>query len=398
MVPTLSADQARALFLQGQGLLDDPTRRATPKAVERLVAKLGFVQVDSISRVERAHHLTLGARLDGYRPALLDRLAFEKRALFEHWTHDAALIPTALFPYWRPRFAGFAERAPHMRWFRSRLGANPERTIARVHRRIAREGPLRARDFERGADRPATGWWDWTPEKMALEYLWRTGRLAIAGRESFHKVYDLIERVLPAAHAAPEPSAEEHVEWACRSALERLGAATSIELAAFWAAIPSARAAAWCRDAVSAGRLVPVSLASCKGEKPRAGFALPDWEQRLRRAPAVPDRTRLLSPFDPVVRDRKRVERLFGFDYRFEAFVPAAKRRYGYYVMPILEADRFVGRLDPRHDRERGALVVEKLFWEPGVRPTRARLRALELALEGLAARIGAREVELRVP
>lgn len=397
MVPIVSAAQARTLLLEAQGLLDDPTRRATPRAVERLIAKLGFVQVDSISRVERAHHLTLGARLDGYRPALLDRLAFEKRALFEHWTHDAALIPTALYPYWRSRFASFAERAPRKGWFQARLGADPERTIARVHRRITREGPLRARDFERGADRPATGWWDWTPEKMALEYLWRTGRVAIAGRDGFHKVYDLIERVLPHAHAAPEPSPEAHVEWACLSALERLGTATSTELAAFWAAVPVARAAAWCREAVSAGRLVPVSLASRNGERPRAGFALPDWERRASRAPPVPDRTRLLSPFDPVMRDRKRVERLFGFDYRFEAYVPAAKRRYGYYVLPILERDRFVGRLDPRHDRERGALVVEKLFWEPGVRPTRARRRALELGLEGLARRIGAREVELQV-
>src|SRR4029453_17733953 len=119
MLPTVSAAQARTLFLEAQGLLDDPTRRATPKTLERLVQKLGFVQVDSISRVERAHHLTLGARLDGYRPALLDRLTFEKRALFEHWTHDAALIPTALYPYWRPRFAGFAARAPSKRWFRA---------------------------------------------------------------------------------------------------------------------------------------------------------------------------------------------------------------------------------------------------------------------------------------
>jgi uncharacterized protein YcaQ len=322
MAPKLSAAQARALFLDAQGLLEDPARRATPRRW-RLVAKLGFVQVDSISRVERAHHLTLGARLDGYRPALLDRLAFEKRALFEHWTHDAALIPIALFPHWKPRFAHFAERAPRTRWYRARLGDDPARTIARVHRRISREGPLRARDFERGADRPATGWWDWTPEKMALEFLWRTGRLAIAGRESFHKVYDLIERVLPEAHAAPEPSPEAQVEWACRSALERLGVATTAELAAFWAAISPAQASAWCRRAVSEGRAVAVSLAGADGSKPREAFAIPDWEQRLRRAPAAPERTRLLSPFDPLLRDRKRLGRLFAFDYRFEAFVPA---------------------------------------------------------------------------
>ena len=395
MDPQITAAQARTLLLDAQGLLEDPARRATLKTVERLVKKLGFVQVDSISRVERAHHLTLGARLDGYRPALLDRLAFEKRALFEHWTHDAALIPIALFPHWKPRFPVFAERAQRMRWYRERMGDDPARTIARVHRRISREGPLRARDFERGAERPAKGWWDWTPEKMALEFLWRTGRLAIAGRESFHKVYDLTERVLPGAHAEPAPSAEAHVEWACRSALERLGVATPSELAAFWAAIPVARASAWCREAVSAGRAVNVSVYGSNGAVPRGAFALPDWEERLRRAKPTPERTRLLSPFDPLLRDRKRLERLFGFDYRFEAFVPAAKRRYGYYVLPILERERFVGRLDPRHDRERSVLVVEKLHWEPGVRPTRARLRALDDALAGLASRIGASSVEL---
>ncbi len=394
--PQLTSAQARTLFLDAQGLLDDPARPATSRALERLVAKLGFVQIDSISRVERAHHLTLGARLDAYRPEMLDRLTFEKRALFEHWTHDASLIPIALFPHWKPRFTHYAERARRSRWYVARLGADATRTIERVHRRVAREGPLRARDFERGPARPATGWWDWTPEKTALEFLWWCGRLAIADRENFHKVYDLTERVLPEAQRAPEPSHAVHVEWACRSALERLGAATPAEIAAFWAAIPIARVAVWCRESALAGRIVPVSIESVDGAKPRAAFALPDWERRLRRAPTVPERIRLLSPFDPVLRDRKRVSRLFGFDYRFEAFVPATKRRHGYYVLPILEGERLIGRLDPRHDRERGVLVIEKLYWEPDVRATRARRRALDDALAELATRIGARDVELR--
>jgi uncharacterized protein YcaQ len=390
VTPTLPAAQARRLFLDAQGLCDDPARPASARAVERLVGKLGFVQVDSIVRVERAHHLTLGARLDGYRPALLDRLAFEKRVLFEHWTHDASLIPTALYAHWKPRFARFEQRARRMRWFKARLGARPERTIARVRERIAREGALYARDFERGEQQPATGWWDWTPEKTALEYLWRTGRLAIAGRDGFHKRYDLVERVLPEAHALPEPDPRAHVEWACASALERLGVATPTELAWYWAAVSSAQAAAWCRAAVSAGRVVAVSVAGIDGARPWSAFAPADFAQRLRRAAEPPERTRLLAPFDPVVRDRKRLLRLFGFDYRFEAFVPAAKRRYGYYVLPILEGERFVGRLDARTDRERGELVVEKLFWEPALRVTRARRRGLDLALENLARRVGA--------
>jgi uncharacterized protein YcaQ len=390
----VTAATARVLLLQAQGLLDDPARRASEASVAKLIERLGFVQVDSIHRIERAHHLILGARLDGYRPALLERLAFVKRAVFEHWTHDAAYIPVSLFPYWKLRFERREKQMRGRRWFKTRLGADPDATIARVLRRIQREGALRARDFERGAERPATGWWDWTPEKTALEFLWQTGRLAIAGRERFDKVYDLVERVLPDAHALSAPSHTEHVDWACGSALERLGAATSGELASFWGAVSSSEAAAWCRQAVSQHRAVSVTLGAANGAKPRPGFALPDWKARAKGAPAPRPELRLLAPFDPVLRDRRRLERLFAFDYRFEAFTPAAKRRYGYYVLPILERDRFVGRLDPRHDRARAALVVDGVWWEPGVRPTRARKRALERALEKLATRIGATSVE----
>jgi hypothetical protein len=395
-MPLVSAADARKVFLHAQGLCDDPARRASTASVVKIVERLGFVQLDSIQRIERAHHLILGARLDGYRPVFLERLAFEKRALFEHWTHDAAYIPVALFPHWKHRFERRARKMRSRPWFKTRLGADPDATIARVQARIEREGALRARDFERAPERRSTGWWDWTPEKTALEYLWHTGRLAIAGRDGFDKIYDLVERVLPEVHAAPASAPDEHVDWACSSALERLGAATPSEIGWFWGAVTPGEAAAWCREAVSRHRAVSVQLGATNGGKPRPGIALPDWEIRARRAPAPPDDLRLLAPFDPVLRDRERLTRLFAFDYRFEAFTPALKRRYGYYVLPILERDRFVGRLDPRHDRERGALVVDGVWWEPKVRATAARRRALTRALEKLAARIGASSVEIR--
>src|SRR5262245_792974 len=394
MEPIVEPADARALFLEAQGLLDDPARRATAATVKKLIDRLGYVQLDSIQRIERAHHLILGARLDGYRPALLDRLAFTERKLFEHRTHDASYIPVSLFPYWKPRFPRHGERLRKMRWFSHRLGGDPDKTIAAVRRRLEREGPLRARDFARG--RPAEGWWDWSPEKTALEFLWWTGVVATSSRDGFDKVYDLIERVLPDAHAAPAPDYAAMVEWACSSALERLGAATTAELAEFWRAVPIRDAAAWCHRAVSEGRALRVRLGAADGGKPRPGVALPDWQRRARRAPEPPAELRLLAPFDPVVRDRKRLARLFAFDYRFEAFTPAAKRRFGYYVMPILEGDRFVGRFDPRRDAARKALVVDAVWWEPGVRPTRARRRAFETALGKLAARIGVQSVELR--
>jgi uncharacterized protein YcaQ len=390
----ISAAEARALLLRG-ARLTDARKRATSASVTRLVQKLGFVQLDSIQRVERAHHLILGARLTGYRPELLDRAAFRERALFEHWTHDASLVPIEHLPHWKHRFAKAEARARASQWFNGRLGDDPDRTIASVRDRIEREGPLMAKDFAREAPRKSAGWWDWSPEKAALELLWRMGVLAVAERVEFHKVYDLMERVHPEAIAAAAPEHAEHVDWAMTTALERLGAATPAELAAFWNAISIADGAAWARAAIADGRAKPVTIESEDGSAPRQGVALADHRRRLSRVAPPPDELRLLAPFDPLIRDRKRLLRLFGFDYRFEAFTPAEARVHGYYVMPLLERDRLVGRLDPRHDRDRAALVVEGLWWEPGVKPTRARLRALDVALEELAERIGATSIEM---
>jgi uncharacterized protein YcaQ len=393
--PEASAAEARLLLLDGQGLLEDPARRAGPRAVQNIVEQLGFVQVDSIQKVERAHHLILGSRLDGYRAAHLDDVAFRKRQLFEHWTHDASLIPIAMFPHWRHRFVRTEQRLRKSRWFTHRLGAEPEKTIAHVLDRIAKEGPLLTSAFERSVDKPATGWWDWTPEKAALEYLWHTGRLAIHGRDRFQKIYNLIEHTFPELHAAPVPSDVEHLEWACTSALSRLGFATSGEIGAYWAAIKPPEAAAWCRDAVAQGKIEVVTVTGNDG-KVRKAFALPSWRKQVRRLSASDSRIRILAPFDPIVRDRKRAERLFGFDFRFEAFVPAPKRKYGYYVCPLLEGDRFVGRIELRFDRERSILDVEGLWWERGIKPNAERRRKLNDALHVLAVQIGAEKVSFR--
>ena len=193
------------------------------------------------------------------------------------------------------------------------------------------------RDFEdtRGEEADRT-WWGWKPEKAALEYLWRTGEAAVAGRVNFHKIYDLAERVLPEAHAAPRPGEDEHLDWACGTALDRLGVATAEEVASFWRAVPLDRARAWCARAAAAGEIEAVRVEVVDGSS-RNAYAVPDWESRAAALPPAPSRIRLLSPFDPILRDRRRTLRLFGFDYRLEAFVPAPKRQYVYYVLPILE-------------------------------------------------------------
>ena len=405
-IETVSAAAARTLLLAAQGLLDDPRRKADAAAVQDLIERLGFVQMDSINVVERAHHLTLASRLDGYRPPLFARLLERQRSLFEQWTHDASAIPTRWFEHWHPRFRRYAERIPAHPWWRARLGPEPDRVIAHVLDRVTREGPLLSRDFEDESRPPlprvgeervvqSTAWWGWHPQKAALEHLWRTGRLAVAGRVNFHKIYDLAERVLPEAAARPQPDAAEHHAWACSTALDRLGVATAGEIAAFWDSLDPAEAAAWAQEAAERGEIVPVEVAAVDGSRPRRAWAVPDWRERLDRAPAPPPRVRLLSPFDPILRDRRRCLRLFGFDYRFEAFVPADKRLFGYYVLPILEGDRLIGRLDPKLDRATGTLEVRKLWWEPKVKTGTGRRAALEAALGRLGKAIGAERFTL---
>lgn len=386
--PLISVADARRLLLSAQGLFADPKRRASRALLLSRIAQLGFVQVDSINVVARAHDLTLWSRLHDYRPSLLTALLEKDRHLFEHWTHDASIIPTEFYAHWKPRFRRDRDRIQASSWWRSLLGGQALEVATRVKQRIEREGPLSSADFEH--DRPRQGFWDWKPEKAALEYLWRTGELAVARRVNFQKFYDLTERIFPDAHAQPEPEDDVHVEWICASAAERLVLFTTRELAAFWNAVGLPAAQAFCTRAARQGRIVPVEIELAQGGPPQEAWALSDFAERLAALSDPPSQVRLLCPFDPVLRDRARCLRRFGFDYRFEAFTPPAKRRYGYYVLPILEGDSLIGRLDPKLHRDGGHLEVRALYFEPGVRKTRAKLRAVRDAVEKLAAFLGA--------
>lgn len=385
----IGPEAARRVLLAAQGLSKPPARRSGPASLAALVHRLGFVQVDSINVVERAHHLIIHTRLDAHRPANLARLLERDPVLFEHWTHDASVIPLEFHPHWRPRFRRYAERLDRRDWWRERLGGDdPREILDRVLERVRTDGPLRGRDLEEERASDGGGpWWNWHPGKAALEHHWRTGRLAIARREGFEKVYDLVERVHPQTIDDAEPDHDAHLEWACRSALDRLGVATASEVAAFWASISVADARRWCDAAVQSGELEPIVLDDLDGRR-RRGYAT-EASRRLERIAPWNDECRILCPFDPVIRDRHRLARRFDFEYRFEAFTPAAKRRYGYYTMPILHGDRFTGRIDPKFDRDAGELRVRGPWWEPG-HGGRADRRRLDRALDRLVGWLGA--------
>lgn len=383
-VPTptpLSNQQARRVFLYLHGLASAPQKKLTTADVLALIEHIGFVQVDSINTVERAHHMIVFARNQMYRQEQLAHLLEHERSLFENWTHDASIIPSRFYRYWQPRFAREKERLRLVWQQRRRQGF--EAQLEQVLEHIQAQGPVMARDLGTEQKKQAQGWWDWHPSKTALEYLWRSGDLAIMRRQGFQKVYDLAERVIPQVHRDGTVSREEEIDWACQSALQRLGFATPRDLAGFWQAISAAEAQAWCKRHLGSA-VCEVMVENANGAPPRRMFARADLMTLVQDVPPPPRRLRFLSPFDPLIRDRLRTHRLFNFDYRIEVFVPAPQRRYGYYVFPILEGDRLIGRMDMKHWRQKGQVIVTGLWLEPGQRFGRTRQRELEAALERL--------------
>lgn len=400
-MPAVPVSVQRRLLLHNHALFGDPTVHVTPAVARRVVERLGFVQLDSINVVARGHDLILASRLDGYRPAHLATLLEKRRTLFEHWTHDASVLPVAWFVSWRHRARRMVANPWIKQWLSGRLGRNGRQAIDGALDRIRREGPLMSRDFGRPAsDATQKAWWGWKPAKAALEYLWWRGDLSVAARVNFQKVYDLTERHLPDVWNVEPPPERTYVDWACREALTRLVFATPREIRGFHGAVTVDEARAWCARGQAEGSVTPVRLEGLDGKPPRAAWALADWRRRAARAEAAlaaaPDRLRWLSPFDPVARDRTRLERLFGFAYRFEAFVPASKRRHGYYVLPVLRGERMVARFDAKLHRDRSVLELKSLTWEDGAGRTKKERRLLEEAAARLATFVGAGTAEIR--
>jgi uncharacterized protein YcaQ len=393
----ISASDARRLVLNLQGLAETPRRRLTSDALRALIRQLGFVQVDSIQWVERAHHMILAARWDGYRQKDLNRLIEKDRALFENWTHDAAILPIEFFPVWQGRFTREKTRLAK-RWAHRR-GTDHAKELEHVLAHTAESGPVTSRDMPDRHGTPGAaaggGWWDWKPSKTALEYHWRTGGLCICHRRGFQKAYDLTERVIPDSYRGPGPNAEAYIDWSCREALTRLGFGTAGEIAGYWGNISAAEAKAWC-DARLEGEVIRVRVFGAGDATPRTLYALRDIEARLAQMQTPTDRLRILNPFDPVIRDRRRLKHLFGFDYRIEIFVPAPQRTYGYYIFPLLQGERMIGRLDMKAERAEDALVVTALWPEAGITFGKGRQAQLQSALERIRKLVGLSEVRFQ--
>ncbi|WKE64104.1 crosslink repair DNA glycosylase YcaQ family protein [Gallaecimonas kandeliae] len=331
-------DFARALVLERQHLFS-PWQQDLPG----LIRHLGALQLDAIQVISRAHHHQLYNRLPRYREPLLDK-AEASRAIFEYWSHAAAFLPMDAFPHARVRMDRIREGQRH--WFEKNA-----KLCRFVLDRIRAEGPLKASDFVRAKG----GWWQWSDEKKALEQLFHEGELMVTRREGFQKVFDLPERVLPSHIQTTRASDLEHGRYLVRGFLRCQGLGKAEEMA-------------YLRK--GDGPLVKMAVAAMlkSGELIERSGELLLAEDQHHEPKAPPRKVRLLSPFDPLVLQRKRLNRLFGFDYQLECYLPAPKRRFGYFCLPILFGDSFKGVVDLKADRGQGQLQVKALHWlqKPG--------------------------------
>jgi uncharacterized protein YcaQ len=346
----VSPGKLRRIALERQGLLRNAPFGRGRAAALRALEQLGYVQIDTISVVERAHHHVLRNRVPNFKEQHLQRLLTGGEA-FEYWSHAAAFLPMRDYRFSLPRKQTYRDGLNH--WARSR----DEKLMREVVTRIRSEGPLRSRDFEHAAG-GNTGWWDWKPAKRALEQLFMQGDLMVAAREGFQKTYDLTERVLPNDVDTSCPDASEYASHLLDSGLRANGFVNQ-------AMITYLRKGSALRTQVQAelqARVDDDQLLAFRLPGGQQYFGLP--ELLAGTAPRAPRRVRILSPFDNLVIQRQRTAAVFGFDFQIECYVPEAKREFGYFCLPILYADKLVGRMDCKAHRREGELELKSLHIE----------------------------------
>jgi uncharacterized protein YcaQ len=389
----LSRAEARGLMLAAQDLLKTPNGPYGMAAVQRQIERLGVVQIDTISVVERSQYLVLWSRLGSYSPKHLDALLSPRRAIMEYWSHAASIVPMADYPYYRSEM--LRRESAEWKWVRGWAEEHPEVLRQTLHA-IRERGPMASSDFERDPETDRTGPWDWYGPKAsrrALEILWTTGELMIAGRRGGQKLYDLRERVLAQAfHGAPPgdaalPSPEERRRYLALRTLRALGIVTPSWLWDYF------RLPATADAGKRAGGLLMLQSFVAEGlARPAVveGLDEPAFvDAALPLVSVRPRRTTLLSPFDSLIWHRARARTLFDYDVCFEAYVPPHKRRFGYYCLAILHRGRLVGRVDPKMDRTARRLIVRAVHLEPGVKVDDGLLVGLVGALQDLACFLG---------
>ncbi|UCD17592.1 MAG: YcaQ family DNA glycosylase [Candidatus Zixiibacteriota bacterium] len=362
----VSLPLARRMALRAQ-LLNGRSRLPNGKeGIAQAIEMLGYIQIDTINVIQRAHHHTLWTRRPDYNAEMLHELQARDRRIFEYWGHALSYLPISDYRYYLPRMRGFDD--PAGKWFRSRYEKYGH-LMKPCLKRIREEGPLGAKDFKSRPDASPGAWWDAKPEKVALELLFWRGDLMITERRRFERIYDLTERVLPRGINTCMPDNDELGRFWIHRALLSYGVALEKEIRSYIHGIDSEILTGSLRDTIETGAVMRVTV---KGAKDKCYYAL---SENIRAAAGFRRKTPrlfILSPFDNCIIQRDRIRRLFGFNYALECFVPPAKREYGYFVLPILWGEEFAGRFDPKADRKKKTLIIHHFYLESDFRTTDA--------------------------
>ena len=361
------------MTLAAQGFSRRLPDAVASRHLHRAMDRLGVLQIDSVNVFARSHYMPMFSRIGDYDPALLDRLFLSRTTHYvEYLAHEAAFMPVEDWALWRFRMDDWTRRGDDPdRWMHAHA-----RTLDWVRAELRDRGPLRPADLRDDAPRERGSWWDWDDAKLALEHLWRCGEVAIAGRVGFERRYGLAEQIVPIEVLSQRIERADAVRELVRRAAQSYGVATVADLNDYYRLRDQAAVRTAVDELVDAGELEQVVVRGWE----RGGRLLPAWRHTSASLPRRIDRAALLTPFDPVVWFRDRALRVFDLDYRIEIYVPAEKRRYGYYSLPVLVGDRIVARVDLKADRAASVLRVQSAWWEPHARPEDAGAIAGELA------------------
>ena len=352
---TIDAKQARRIAVAAQGLHSRFPFGRGKQGILRAIRQIGYVQIDTISVVERAQHHVLWSRIPDYKKRHLVTLQKEEKKLIEHWSHALSYLPMEDYRFTLPIKRHFREHSDP--WPKS-----DPKLKAFVLERITREGPLMARDFEANRNRKGDGWWDWKPAKLALERLFFEGALVVTHRENFQKVYDLPERILPEGINQEEPTPSEYARFLIERTVNAHGFASPASMTYQRKGMSSV-----VKNEISImideGVLVPLRVQGVDQEY----FTT---REHIDAIPRIQKKVRFLSPFDNLVIQRNRLLNVFGFDYQIECYVPKAKRKFGYFSLPVLYGSELIGRADMKMDRKSGILHIKNLVFEDRIRIT----------------------------
>lgn len=365
----ISKSEARHIILEAQGLLSQISYGKESETITKLIEKLTYVQIDTISVVERAHHHVFWSRNPKYQKKDLDK-AVNQKSIFEYWSHAAAYLPISEFRFCLPRMKYYASSKKH--WFPS-----DEKVMKHVMKRIKTEGPLKSSDFEREDGAKGGPWWDWKPAKQALELLFHAGKLMVLRRDGFQKVYCLTEDFLSSDIDTSEPTQEEYARHLVLQSLKSQGLATSKQIGYQNKIIKHNQLNHTLKDLAKDGKITEIKIENL------------DEKYYLLANTAPPRKTaenlHILSPFDNLVIQRERLRSLFDFDYQIECYLPPAKRKYGYFTLPILYGEKFIGRIDCKARRKEKILEIINISLEPKVQLTNQLKKMFRTKLDTFA-------------